>query len=199
MYSSTPSGDLVIHLYFATGWITVPLVRPGRPWCARKEPTATVLWWAAAVNVTSWLSSLVGIVLPVLARLVAPWRRLLRDWTPGAIRVPGSLGGRRRRGTDPSAGTDCTVWAVLKFRSAVHWSSSGCMTSAIIMPPVANRLAHRQSTDANDIPYRCSFPSRLKVGAKVARMKETPITHPRVCSRSRIVCLLYTSPSPRDS
>ena len=106
MYSSTPSGGLVIHLYLATGWITVPLIRPGRPWRARKEPAATVLWRAATVHVTSWLSSLVSIVLPILARLVGPWRRLLRVWTPGAIRVPGSRGGRRRRGTDPSAGTD---------------------------------------------------------------------------------------------
>ena len=110
------------------------------------------------------LARVVGVVLPVFARLVGPLGRLLRHRIPRAVRRPGRPIGVRVRWAHAGRGAHSPAWAVLDIGLAPH--GRRCLAVA---PPVADGLAHAEAVDLDDVPDRRAPPTRVEIRAEIWR------------------------------
>ena len=177
---------LVVHLNVAARGVTVPLVTPGWARRAREVAAAPIVRRTAAVHIcarpdtmsmsstgeasgglrltAAGLARVVGVVLPVFARLVGPLGRLLWHRIPRAVRCPGRSVGVRVRWAHAGRGAHSPAWAVLDIGLAPH--GGRCLAVA---PPVADGLAHAEAVDLDDVPDRRAPPTRVEIRAEIWR------------------------------
>ena len=106
--------------------------------------------------------------MPVVTGVIRPNRRLRSARIPYAIRRPRSCSDWARR-TDPTLRAERAICAVLLPLALYPWRLG-------FVPPVCDRLMHRQAVNLDDIPDRLARPAAMKVTPQVARMEESTVS-----------------------